>query len=84
MKHRIGKFYVLNDFLDTTSSIECINKILTEMKFIPTKVDFLYAENKFEYIGISHMFNELKLGVEIPEYIIEVSNNRISVQEIIQ
>lgn len=84
MKHRVGKFYITSNFLETISSIENISNILSQMKFVPTKVDYLYAEDRFEYIGISPMFNERKLGMYIPEYTIEIINKKVVVREIIK
>ncbi len=84
MKNRIGKFYVASTFLETTKHLDTLGNILATLKFIPTKVEFLYQYDKFEYIGISYMFSECNLGCEIPEYALTVTNNgsTIGVQKI--
>lgn len=83
MKHKVGKFYITSNFLETPSGIESISNILSKMQFVPTKVDFLYNEEKFEYIGISPLFNERKLGMYIPEYVIDIVDGIPKVTEII-
>ena len=58
MKSRIGKFYVASTFLETTKHLDTLGNILATLKFIPTKVEFLYQYEKFEYNSISNMLSK--------------------------
>jgi len=67
-----GKFHVDAHFFTETDFIELL-AVFKELDFIPTKVDFLYAENKFEYIGFSPNFEEVPEGCHCPVYNVEVT-----------
>lgn len=63
---RLGKFYVSSILVK--EEINDLADILGKMNFVPTRVEYLYHADKFEYVGYSYLFDECPLGVEIPEY----------------
>ena len=67
LKKRIGKFYITKHLLDDVI-IEDFSEILSDMLFIPLRVEFIYFYNKFEMVGVSKYFEILDDGLEIPTY----------------
>jgi len=68
MNSRRGKFYVTLSVIETTE--DEFRGILALLGFIPTRVEALYHEGAFEYIGISPLFDEVETGCLIPTYLI--------------
>lgn len=65
IKRRRGKFYIDQEFV--FSDLE-FNIVMSKMGFRPLRVEFLMDRNRFEYIGLSHLFEEKKEYAETPEY----------------
>lgn len=68
---RIGKFFVNGKFIKEGGAQE----VFGIMAFVPYKVEYLVYEDKFEYIGVSHLFNPLEEGGKVPVYRIEISEH---------
>lgn len=45
-----------------------VAQMLASIKFLPTRVQYLFHTEQFEYIGISEHFAEVEQGSEPPEY----------------
>lgn len=45
-----------------------VAQMLASIKFLPTRVQYLFHTEQFEYIGISERFDEYESGCEPPEY----------------
>jgi len=73
---RIGKFYVNGGFLEDGDSAD----IFVGMRFVPYRVEHLYAEDVFECIGESPLFDLLDRGLHPPEYEITIDNGAVSVK----
>lgn len=72
-KH-IGRFFVSRESVESAS----ISGILTALQFIPLRVEYIYALNKFEYVGYSSKFNPVDAEVEVPLYDIKVHHDHKS------
>lgn len=68
---QIGKFYIAG--IESKERPEEIAKIFSLLKFVPTRVEYLWHRKEFEYIGISLKFKELEIGKKIPQYFIIVT-----------
>jgi len=71
----VGKFYITSDIISSESGIEYVQKILALMQFVPTRVEFIYHKDVFEYIGLSPLFEDWPLSCEIPEYRIQAQSS---------
>ncbi len=87
LEQRYGKFFVTPEMVRDP----ILSDILAKMKFIPTRVEFIFHSDRFEYTGSSCLFNIVETGCLIPTYQIEISTistqsgNEISVSaEIIE
>lgn len=67
---RIGKFYVDYDCVVEGD----IKDTLAKMKFVPLRVEMLVEKMQFEYVGISPLFDNCKIGQTTPIYTILVNN----------
>lgn len=65
---RIGKFYVPTRMVMDGNVAE----VLSYMGFVPIRVEHLAHEQKFEYIGLSHIFEPIEEGFNVPEYTIQI------------
>lgn len=63
---RIGKFYIPEHLVKEQPGQ--VVQSFFEMKFVPTRVEYLCARNSFLMEGISSRFREIKEGEEIPFY----------------
>ena len=66
MQLRYGRFTVTTHLIEDHP--EEFSAILAQMQFIPMKVERLYSNYGFEYIGYSPMFEEIAEGMICPEY----------------
>lgn len=70
-ENRIGRVLLSKDVIES----EEIHLVLSSMKFIPVRVEFLYMENSFEYIGYSAMFEKIHECSVTPTYTISVEKD---------
>lgn len=78
MRNRhLGKFYVTGSLVENGE----LWRVLSLMEFVPTRAEYLWANDAFEYIGMSPMFEEVKEGQIIPEYVVGLNqfDNKVSV-----
>lgn len=73
MKNRLGKFYIA-DFI-IKNNLEEVAEILSQLKFVPVKVENLFHMDKIEYIGYSPLFREIEKNSVWPEYQIIITKN---------
>lgn len=78
---RIGQFQVSMDLIER--SPESVAKMLSLLEFVPLKVESQPWCVRFEYIGISPLFEFVDLGCEAPEYTVayDLSKNTINVRK---
>lgn len=69
-KH-IGKFRIAVSLIDTMP--EKIIKVFNIMECIPVRAEMLYSNSEIEYVAISPLFRKVELGMETPEYIINIT-----------
>ena len=68
---RRGRFYVSNETVkDKTDTVA---EVLAKIKFVPTRVGFLWESNMFEMCGMSPMFEEIPADAQSPEYTFQVT-----------
>jgi len=67
---RVGKFYVTDEMVEEESFV----KVLAKIGFVPLRVEHLGVEGRYEYIGISPLFNEAKKGYRISTYDVVVND----------
>ena len=67
---KIGKFYISHNDLHSNN----FEYALSVIKFIPLRVEFLAHRNQFEYIGLSHLFDTISYGSEVPTYTITMGD----------
>lgn len=82
---RLGKFDI--SFQLVEESQWEVSLILSLLGFIPIRVEAMYANNSFEYVGISDRFREVSPAEVIPIYEIEVQSDedgitKVDVEEI--
>lgn len=72
----LGKFTLSEKIVRGTP--EKAFEILSMLKFVPMRAEFLSYEGTVEYIGISPKFEEVPMGMKVPEYTLElyVSNDK--------
>ena len=75
---QIGIFYVQRDMLGKPVLV----KTLHSMQFIPTRVEYIFHQSAFEYVGISPLFDEVKDGDPVPAYDIEVTDGKVMAKKI--
>lgn len=66
MKRRYGRFTVQAHMVEDHP--EEFARILWEMKFVPMRVERIYSNYGFDYIGYSPMFAEVPEGMVCPDY----------------
>ncbi len=71
---KFGKFYLDGDTV--TQDTYDTSQILIDLQFVPTRVEFIAHRNQFEYIGLSPAFEDVTVGMDVPEYIIECSRDK--------
>jgi hypothetical protein len=64
---RLGRFFISDSFVE---DYETCSEVLSQMKFVPIRVEHLWGRGAFEYVGHSLLFEEIEFGSEIPEYAI--------------
>ena len=69
---RIGKFYI--NTVDVMED-EVMHQVFAQLQFIPLRVENLAYSDRFEFIGISPMFEPLKKEFMAGEYNIEIIHN---------
>ena len=77
MINRVGKVYISKEVVYN----EVFGDVLSHIKFIPLRVEYLAYRNCFEYIGSSVEFDEIPQGTELPVYKIEVKTDEDGVLE---
>lgn len=78
LDRKIGKFFVSQNLV---KNYLMLADILGQMGFVPLRVEYYYANATFEYVGISKMFDEVKEGEQVPEYLVKISNNKVLVEK---
>lgn len=73
---RLGRFQVMIAMMENPSGLMELEQVLGKMKFVPVRVECRYENQAFDYIGHSHLFDELQEGIMIPEYAIETSKDK--------
>ena len=68
---RVGKFYV---YMQNEEQYLKTSKALWTMKFVPFRVEYLFIENRFEFVGYSPRFDEVPLGEITPTYKIIIND----------
>ena len=64
MKRRVGKFYLKTKVVNS-----CIApKLFKDLGFVPLRVEHLFYNDCFEFIGTSHLFCPIEEGLIPPEY----------------
>lgn len=72
MKQKIGSFY-LSSFMLQEVDLSVLHGLFVFLKFIPIHVDHEFHMQRFRYMGISPLFDEIEEGVDAPEYDIIVT-----------
>lgn len=65
---RIGRFSI--DWHSYEKEIKRLEQVFCKMRFVPVRVECLGYEATYELTGISHLFDEVKKGEVIPEYVL--------------
>ena len=79
MVRNYGKFYVTESCLKVNNFPQAICK----MQLVPSRVEYRYDMQAFEYIATSPLFREVKEGESVPEYNIQIaSDNNGNVLEV--
>ena len=68
---KIGKFRVIKWFLDT--EWRQVAEIFSQLKIVPVDVEYRYDRDVFMYTALCEQFEEVPLGMPIPEYRIAVN-----------
>ena len=71
MEKRYGKFTVTQEVVENNP--EEWARTLAEMQFVPLRVERMYSNYGFEYIGYSPLFDEVEEGMIPPEYRINLT-----------
>ena len=69
---RIGKFYIA-EYLVKEQPDQVV-QVLFEMRFVPTRVEYIWLKNSFLMEGISSKFKGVCEGTEIPFYEIIIND----------
>ena len=70
-KNNVGKIHITVDLVE--SDPEQAAKVLAMLDFVPLRVECMWQYRRFEYVGLSPKFPELKEGLMVPTYIITVN-----------
>ena len=68
---RFGKFYIKAALVDSGA----VFNIIHQMQFVPTRVEFLYHLNAFEYLGMSYTFDNVPENEIAPVYTVMVQDS---------
>lgn len=63
---KVGKFYLSSDFIRKHSDL--VAKALSEIQFVPLRVEHIFYRNEFLMEGISEKFKDLDVGQAPPFY----------------
>ncbi len=66
---KTGKLYVSGEMVKEDE----LGKVLAKMEFVPLRVEYLYVEDRFEYTGNSPLFDNVEIGMLVPEYHIKIT-----------
>lgn len=69
----LGKFRIRVHFVEQEP--ERVAELFALLKIVPVRCELLYAVPAFEYIAISERFPEVPIGMEIPEYDLQVTRS---------
>ena len=69
MIRRSGKIYVTKVFIDDP----VVALALSDIKFVPFRVEYIFHKDCFEMIGTSERFDEVQEGAEPLEYSLEIT-----------
>jgi hypothetical protein len=69
---RRGRFYLMDDFIDTTG-LDRLGQIFAAILFVPLHIDHDFAQRRLAIGGHSPMFCPVQKGQFIPEYTIVLS-----------
>ena len=67
---RLGRIEIDELTLDSSLHLRQLEAMLCKLRFVPTRVEYLWAKGKFEYVGLSPFFDELDDGSLCPTYLI--------------
>jgi len=73
-QRNIGKIYISGDLLG--SNPDEVATILSEISFVPVRVEHLWSGRRFECEGLSPMFRELSEGECTPLYELIIVSNK--------
>lgn len=71
-RKNIGRFKVDGQILD--QRVDKLAEVLAMMRFVPVRCEFLWAEGRFEMVGLSPLFKPVDFGRITPEYTITCHN----------
>jgi len=71
---RIGKFSITQDLIKENP--EAVIELFCSLKAIVIRAECLFHLNAIEYIAISKKFKKLKYGSKIPNYVLELTQNK--------
>lgn len=72
MKQRVGLFY-LSSFTFQEVDLSVLHGLFVFLKFIPIHTEHEFHMQRFRYIGISPLFDEIEEGTEASEYSIIIT-----------
>ena len=71
----LGKFYITDEAI--RQNPDKIAVLFSLLKIVPVRAEYIFCRNSIEYIAIGIRFEEVPLGQEIPEYKIEIGEDRL-------
>ena len=71
-RKNIGSFKVDGQILDQRA--DKLAEVLAMMRFVPVRCEFLWAEGRFEMVGLSPLFKPVDFASITPEYTIVCHN----------
>ena len=75
LRQRIGKFCVERECI--LDKCELAADAFAVMAFVPLRAELLGWQDRFEYIGISPLFDDISLGERVPEYEVAITVEKI-------
>ena len=73
---RLGKIYFSNAIVEGEDMV----RILRVLEFVPYRVEHMWHNFTFEYVGISPLFDIVPEGGSIPSYIVHITPEEVSVE----
>lgn len=76
---QLGKFFVPEKLV--RNNPEIVAEAFKEMRFVPVRAEIHFAHIELEYAGISPKFKEVKKGILIPNYHVNIVMNQAEGEE---